>query len=448
MAGSEDFIGAEVISPISSRVLIGQHSLGPRSAWPAAVATTLDLILRSPLPIATLWGAQGILIYNEACAVLPAAGIRSCLEWLCAKGCRKLGTSTGQRHEGRARRGAHFLSQQGIHAFEGGAPERVWLNLDCSPVVGPTAAMPIGVMAVIVETTEIAACHATLARKRRTASVSRHIGKGDREKHRCRHHSRRHHPNGWRTSWRFQLRLCRHGSDEDGFTIRGDWAAPGAMHIVGHYSLADFGKLAVKDLGAGRPLVINDNIKELAPEEAATFQSIGIGATICMPLVKEGRLTALMAIHHKGPHVWTDNELALITEVTERSWAHIERVRSEAEVRDGEQRFREELERQVAERTAALQQSEKTIRTIFETSYMNQGLLTTEGKIVYVNTTSLASIASRFEDVVGKNFWETPWFAGTPGMPEKVREGVERVARGESIQIAMPLNMPTGKQNL
>ena len=64
-----------------------------------------------------------------------------------------------------------------------------------------------------------------------------------------------------------------------------------------------------------------------------------------MPLVKEGRLTALMAIHQKGPHLWTENELALITEVTERSWAHIERVRSEAEVRAGEQRFRAELER-------------------------------------------------------------------------------------------------------
>jgi PAS domain S-box-containing protein len=116
--------------------------------------------------------------------------------------------------------------------------------------------------------------------------------------------------------------------DQDGFTIRGDWAAPGAVHIVGHYSLADFGQLAVKNLGAGEPLVINDNLVELEPHEAVTFQNIGIGATICMPLVKEGNLTALMAIHHKGPHLWTANELAMITEVTERSWAHIERVRS------------------------------------------------------------------------------------------------------------------------
>lgn len=92
--------------------------------------------------------------------------------------------------------------------------------------------------------------------------------------------------------------------DQDGFTIRGDWSAPGAMHTLGHYSLADFGEKAVRELGAGRPLVIN-NLKEIGPEAAAAFQSIGIGATICMPLVKEGQLTALMAIHHRGPHRWT-----------------------------------------------------------------------------------------------------------------------------------------------
>ena len=127
--------------------------------------------------------------------------------------------------------------------------------------------------------------------------------------------------------------------DQDGFTIRGDWAAPGALHILGHYSLADFGDKAVRELHAGRPLVINDNLKELAPKEAAAFQSIGIGSTICMPLVKEGQLTALMAIHHSGPHRWTARELALLSEVTERSWAHIERVRSEQAARDAAERL-------------------------------------------------------------------------------------------------------------
>ncbi|MET3889062.1 signal transduction histidine kinase [Bosea sp. OAE506] len=147
--------------------------------------------------------------------------------------------------------------------------------------------------------------------------------------------------------------------DQNGFTIRGDWSAAVSPSIVGHYKLADFGKLAVANLGAGQPLVLHDIRAELEPAEAATFLNIGLAATICMPLVKRGLLTALMAIHNARPRRWTDDDLALLTEVTERCWAHIERVRSEASVREGEKRFREELEAKVAERTQALQQVQK-----------------------------------------------------------------------------------------
>ncbi|TJX74947.1 MAG: GAF domain-containing protein, partial [Mesorhizobium sp.] len=129
-------------------------------------------------------------------------------------------------------------------------------------------------------------------------------------------------------------------ADQDHFTIRGDWSAPGSPSIVGYYSLKDFGKLAVSNLSANRPLIINNNLIEIDPTEAKTFQAIGITATICMPLVKQGRLAALMAVHDKKPRVWSDRELALLTEVTERSWAHIERVRSEQAARTSEERLR------------------------------------------------------------------------------------------------------------
>lgn len=140
-----------------------------------------------------------------------------------------------------------------------------------------------------------------------------------------------------------QLSNCAYADmdpDQDGFTIRGDWHAPGALSIVGHYSLADFGKLAVKELSAGRPLIINDNLEEIAPDEAKTFQDIGIAATICMPLVKKGRLTALMAIHDKIPRQWSDYELTIIRAVTDRSWAHVERVGAEANLRASEEQLR------------------------------------------------------------------------------------------------------------
>lgn len=154
-------------------------------------------------------------------------------------------------------------------------------------------------------------------------------------------------------------------ADQDGFTIRGDWAAQGSPHITGHYSLKDFGALAVRALAAGQPLVINDNLAEIAPHEAATFQAIGISATICMPLVKDGRLTALMAIHDKIPRRWSTEDLALIREVTERSWAHIERVRAEMELRKSREellRTNENLELAVSERTSELMAAEASLR--------------------------------------------------------------------------------------
>ncbi|WP_210530288.1 GAF domain-containing protein [Rubellimicrobium arenae] len=153
--------------------------------------------------------------------------------------------------------------------------------------------------------------------------------------------------------------------DQDGFTIRGDWSAPGSGSIVGHYSLAAFGERAVRRLRAGQPLIVNDVQEELAPEAASTFQGIGIAATICMPLVKEGRLTALMAVHHRTPHRWSPIELALTREVVDRSWAHIERVRAEAELRASAvalQELNETLEQRVQERTRQLVEAEEALR--------------------------------------------------------------------------------------
>jgi len=172
-----------------------------------------------------------------------------------------------------------------------------------------------------------------------------------------------------------QIAVCAYAdmeSDQDSFTIRGDWHAPGSTSIVGHYHLADFGKLAMRNLHSGLPLVLNDTAGELEPAEAQAFLSIGLAATVCMPLVKDGRLTALMAIHDRVPRQWTPRELSLLAEVAERSWAHIERVRAESRRRDSEERFRLDLEARVLERTEALRQSQANIRRTEEALHQSQ----------------------------------------------------------------------------
>ncbi|RZL61542.1 MAG: response regulator, partial [Variovorax sp.] len=127
-------------------------------------------------------------------------------------------------------------------------------------------------------------------------------------------------------------------ADNDRFTIRSDWS-PGVPSSAGVYSLDLFGPQATSNLRSGRPLVVEDVDRELGEDQGGRmFNAIGIKAIVCAGLVKRDRLVAMMAVHQAVPRRWTDDELQLIAEVVERCWAHIERVRDAAVLREQDQR--------------------------------------------------------------------------------------------------------------
>lgn len=116
-------------------------------------------------------------------------------------------------------------------------------------------------------------------------------------------------------------------------------------------------------------------------------------------------------------------------------------------------KLNETLEGQVKERTAelsraisALKSSADRMRTLLQTTYVYQGYMTPDGTLLDTNRASLEGMQGQLEDVVGRPFWETAWFTGTPGMPELVRQAVMRAAEGEEIQQAIVVNLPTGER--
>jgi len=129
--------------------------------------------------------------------------------------------------------------------------------------------------------------------------------------------------------------------DHDRFWIRSGYSAPGIESSVGTYSLDVFGPRAAADMRAGRTLIIRDVAAELTHGEGLeTFLAIGIHAIICCPLVKDGRLTAMMAVHQNSPRDWSQSEISWVREVAERCWAHVERVGAEMRLRESEERLR------------------------------------------------------------------------------------------------------------
>ncbi|MEH2084770.1 MAG: ATP-binding protein [Nostoc sp.] len=89
------------------------------------------------------------------------------------------------------------------------------------------------------------------------------------------------------------------------------------------------------------------------------YTSIGMQSVLGVPLVKNRRLIAVLLVADTSLREWSESEITLLQDVAERTWATIERARTEVELRESElQRIREqsahEEERQRAEALAEL----------------------------------------------------------------------------------------------
>ena len=104
--------------------------------------------------------------------------------------------------------------------------------------------------------------------------------------------------------------------------------------------------------------------------------------------------------------------------------------------------------REVSERVRAeqaLRESEARLRAIFDGTYEYIGLLALDGTLLEANRASLEFAGNLRQDVVGRRFWETPWFSATPGAAEAVRGAVARAAAGEFVRFESTLARPSGE---
>jgi PAS domain S-box-containing protein len=112
--------------------------------------------------------------------------------------------------------------------------------------------------------------------------------------------------------------------------------------LAGRYSIDSFGPKLLAAYRTGHA-VSSPNVSAdpyLSPEQQSAYAAIQIGAYIGIPLVKKGEFVAGLAVHAAAPRDWKPEEIALIEEVAERTWAAVERARAEAALRQSEQQFR------------------------------------------------------------------------------------------------------------
>ena len=126
--------------------------------------------------------------------------------------------------------------------------------------------------------------------------------------------------------------------------VRGDM-----RKVTGEFRLSAFGA-AMSVLRAGNVLVIEDQATTplKAPSERAASIDLGVRASASVPIIREGRWVATFGVLHGRPRRFTEQDVAILREVAERTWVAVERARALAALHASEERFRSVSESGVA----------------------------------------------------------------------------------------------------
>jgi len=131
----------------------GRTSLGEPSRWPQVVKTTTTTILQSPVPIVTLWGEDGIMIYNDAYSIFAGGRHPQLLGSKVREGWAEVADFNDNVMKVGLSGGTLAYEDQELTLHRHGKPEQVFMNLDYSPIMDDDG-RPCGVIAIVVETTK------------------------------------------------------------------------------------------------------------------------------------------------------------------------------------------------------------------------------------------------------------------------------------------------------
>lgn len=301
--------------------------VGAPAQWPQSLKTALAILLQCRLPMYIAWGPGYTQFYNDPYrAVLgdkhPAAlGGDAPTTW------REIWpTIEPMWQEAKAGRPIGFDDfMVTIERF--GFPEDCFFNFSYSAVPDDDGA-PQGVLVTFAETTARVKNERRLALLDELTQATRQLS-DPAEVMRL-------------TAEKLGVFLganrCAYAQvreDQDSFDLVGDYN-DGVDRIVGTQRFTDFGAAVHGLMLADQPYVNPDVDTDPAMQgmDLSAYRKTGSRAVICVPLHKQGRLAAAMAVQQSVPRRWSASDVELVRTVADRCWESLERIRTELAFRE------------------------------------------------------------------------------------------------------------------
>ena len=374
------------------------------------------------------WGDELGLLYNEAYAPILADKHPSALGRSLRDVWAEVWPEVGPLVDAALAGEAVYREDLPLVVHRSGRDEQAWFTFSYSPVRDEGSRVA-GLFCVISETTD------KVLADRRIACL---VELGDRTRHL---RDARAAMNAAAEVLGRQLGCARAGygevgADGDRITVEGGWQAQGVFPVAERHSLVEYGEAFLREYCAGRTVVVVDFDRDprATAGSAAAHAALGVRAQVVVPLVKAGRLAALLFVHSSVPRRWTDADRALAEEVAERTWAAVERARAVTALQASDARLRElnaTLEGQVEART----DEHNLLAKIVETTDVMIMVSDLDYNILALNQ----AVAVEFERVygvrpkVGDNMLGL--LADQPEHQAQVREGWRRGLAGEELTV-------------
>ncbi|MGK5025963.1 PAS domain S-box protein [Janthinobacterium sp. RB2R34] len=128
-------------------------TVGPIAGWTPIMRNLVAMIVRSPIPMVTMWGEQGTLIYNEAYATFAGSRHPEIMGMTATDAFPDL-ADFNRSVIAQVLGGAPLsFRDQELTWMRDGRFQRYWLNLDYSPIYDDHD-LAVGIICVVVDTTD------------------------------------------------------------------------------------------------------------------------------------------------------------------------------------------------------------------------------------------------------------------------------------------------------
>jgi PAS domain-containing protein len=153
-------------------------------------------------------------------------------------------------------------------------------------------------------------------------------------------------------------------------------------------------------------------------------QELAAGSILETPLLDSaGRVIGLIAVLDERPLCNLEEAEELLPLFAVRAAAELERRRAEEELRN----------------------SEALLHTVFDQAFQLMGLMKPDGTLIKINRSAADSIRTDVATVLNRPFWETPWWAHSPELQERLRAAIREAAEGKLVRFEVTHPSPGGE---